>query len=98
MLQTLEDLSVPYKFSLHQNYPNPFNPSTKIRFTIPKTGNVKLQVYNTLGEMLENILEDQLQTGAHEIEFNASHLPSGVYFYRIHAGEYMDVKKMILIK
>jgi ligand-binding sensor domain-containing protein len=88
----------PNEFMLSQNYPNPFNPSTKITFTLPKTELVKLQVYNTLGQVVGNLVDDRLQAGSHEVEFNASHLPSGVYFYRLQAGEYVDVKKMILLK
>ena len=85
-------------FYLSQNLPNPFNPSTKIKFTLPKTESVKLEVYNTLGQMVGNLVEDKLQAGSHEFEFNASHLPSGVYFSRLHAGGYVDVKKMILLQ
>jgi len=94
----LEDLTTPEKFSLHQNYPNPFNPSTTIKFTIPKSETVNLQIYNTLGQMVRNLVEDKLQAGSHEFEFNANHLPSGVYFYKVQAGNYVDVKKMILLK
>jgi photosystem II stability/assembly factor-like uncharacterized protein len=86
------------KFSLEQNYPNPFNPATKIRFTIPKAETVKLQVYNTLGQIVGNLVENKLQAGMYEVEFNADNLPSGVHFYRLQAGEYVDVKKMILLK
>jgi hypothetical protein len=85
-------------FHLYQNYPNPFNPATKITFTLPKTESTKLQVYNTLGQLVETLVEDKLQSGSHEVEFNASHLPSGVYFYRIQVSEYVETKKMLLIK
>ena len=93
-----EFASIPNDYILTQNYPNPFNPSTQITFTLPKAETVKLQVYNTLGQIVGNLVEDKLQAGSHEVEFNARHLPSGVYFYRLQAGEWMDVKKMILLK
>ena len=95
---SMESLDIPCNFSLAQNYPNPFNPSTKITFTLPKTESVKLEVYNALGQIVENLVEDKLQAGAHEIEFNARDLPSGVYFYRLQAGSFVDTKKMLLIK
>ena len=85
-------------FHLYQNYPNPFNPATKITFTLPKTEKVILQVYNILGQIMSTLIEDKLQPGAHEVEFNAGHLPGGVYFYKLQAGEYMHVKKMIVLK
>ena len=94
-----EDLvETPKNFRLLQNYPNPFNPSTKIKFTLPKAETVNLDIYNSLGQIVANLVEDNLQTGSHEVEFNASHLPSGVYFYRLQAGGYVDVKKMIVLK
>ena len=93
-----DETEMPVKYCLNQNYPNPFNPSTKIKFTIPKVESVKLQVYNTLGQIVGNLVEDKLQAGLHEFKFNASHLPSGVYFFRLQAGRYVDVKKMILLK
>ena len=107
LIKTTSDLSgiiedhiteIPVDFVLNQNYPNPFNPSTKITFTLPKTETIKLQVYNTLGQMVGNLVEDKLQAGSHAVEFNTSHLPSGVYFYRLQAGEWVDVKKMIVLK
>ncbi len=88
----------PSNFTLHQNYPNPFNPTTQISFALPKTENVIIEVYNTLGQRIETLLNTQLQAGNHEVEFNAQNLSSGIYFYRIEAGEFQDVKKMILIK
>ena len=94
----LQRINYGRQFNLSQNYPNPFNPSTKITFTLPKSESVNLQVYNTLSQIVGNLVEDKLQAGSHEFEFNASHLPSGVYFYRLQAGEYVDVKKMLLLK
>jgi photosystem II stability/assembly factor-like uncharacterized protein len=88
----------PITFSLNQNYPNPFNPSTKIKFALPKPQEVKIEVYNTIGQKIDILLNKQMKAGYHEVEFNAQNLSSGIYFYRIEAGEYHDVKKMIVIK
>ncbi len=94
----VKDILLTTELALHQNYPNPFNPSTKITFTLPITDLVKLEVYNTLGQLVRTLVEDELQVGSHEYEFNASHLPSGLYFYRFQAGDWIDTKKMLLIK
>ena len=88
----------PNKFSLSQNYPNPFNPSTKIKFALPKADKVKIEIYNTLGQRVEILLNQHMKAGSHEIDFNAKKLSSGIYFYQIKVGEFQDVKKMILIK
>lgn len=85
-------------FNLYQNYPNPFNPSTKIEFTLPKSEYITLKVYNILGEEITTIVNNKLQAGNHTYEFDGSNLASGVYLYRIEAGEYNKVMKMILIK
>lgn len=87
-------------FSLLQNYPNPFNPATKIKFGIPPGDNsvVNLTVYDVLGRQLSELVNERLNTGLYEIEWNASALPSGVYFYKITAGDYIDTKKMMLVK
>jgi len=90
------NLETPDRFSLSQNYPNPFQLNTRIKFSIPTHLNVKIDVYNTIGQIVGQWAEDNLQAGSHEFEFNASHLPNGVYFYRLQAGEYVGVKKMIL--
>lgn len=92
--------SIPNEFNLYQNYPNPFNPSTKIRFDIPSGNNskVNISVYNSLGEIVSVLLNTQLTYGSYEVNWNASSFSSGVYFYRISAGEFTMVKKMMLIK
>ena len=90
--------TLPSSYNLNQNYPNPFNPSTKIKFALPKLEIVKIEVYNTLGQRVEILLNQQMQAGQHEIEFNAQNLSSGIYYYRIEAGEFQDVKKMVLIR
>ncbi|MEG8946385.1 alpha-amylase family glycosyl hydrolase [Rosettibacter firmus] len=85
-------------FSLSQNYPNPFNPTTFINYQIPSTSNVILKVYDILGREVTTLVNEVQQAGRYEIKFNASDLPSGVYFYRIQAGNFSDTKKMILLK
>jgi photosystem II stability/assembly factor-like uncharacterized protein len=89
----------PAKFELSQNYPNPFNPNTTIKYSIPITSKVRLTVYNLLGEEVEVLVNDIQNIGIYEVTFNANVLTSGVYFYRINAGnKYSEVKKMLLIK
>jgi flagellar hook assembly protein FlgD len=89
---------VPREFSLEQNYPNPFNPLTKIRFALPTAETVKIDLYNNLGQKIQSILNSQYRAGYHEIDFDGSNLPSGVYFYKMTAGKFSEVKKMILVK
>jgi hypothetical protein len=91
-------LTLARAFQLQQNHPNPFNPLTSIKFTLPKPEKVKIEVYNTLGQKVEILLNHHMKAGNHEVEFKAQNLASGIYFYRIEAGEYQDVKKMILLK
>ena len=83
---------------LCQNYPNPFNPLTKIKFSIPKPEVVKIEVYNIIGQKIETLLNKPISAGYHEVEFSGQNLSAGVYLYRIEAGDWQDVKKMILIK
>jgi hypothetical protein len=89
---------IPQVYNLYQNYPNPFNPATKIRYDIVESGNVKVVVYDILGKEIENIVNQRHKPGKYEIDFNASHLPSGIFYYRITAGDFVSVKKMILLK
>lgn len=91
-------VSFPEEWELAQNYPNPFNPSTKIKFELPKPESVKIEVYNIIGQKIETLLNQPMPAGYHEIEFNGQNLSSGVYLYKIEAGEWHDVKKMILIR
>lgn len=89
----------PDRFSLSQNYPNPFNPETKIKFDIPDNAqNVRLSVYDALGKEIEQLVNEQLNPGSYEINWNASGYPSGVYFYTIKTDNYSDTKKMMLVK
>src|SRR4030095_4939140 len=90
--------NIPDKYSLGQNYPNPFNPATNINFSIPKTGNVRLAVYDIQGKEIETIVNESLAAGTYKVDFDAARLSSGVYFYRIDAEGFSEVKKMILVK
>jgi hypothetical protein len=85
-------------FNLEQNYPNPFNPTTTITFAVAKTSNVKLTVYDILGNEISKLIDEELSPGSYQINFNAAALTSGVYFYRINAEDYVSVKKMLLLK
>jgi photosystem II stability/assembly factor-like uncharacterized protein len=93
-----KDKNIPIRFSLSQNYPNPFNPNTVISYSLPSASNIKLSVFNTLGQVVRIIENTFKQSGNYSINFNASNLPSGVYFYRIQAGSYIETKKMMLLK
>jgi photosystem II stability/assembly factor-like uncharacterized protein len=86
------------KFALQQNYPNPFNPSTTISFTIPNAAVVSLKVYDVLGREVATLINGRLAAGTHESIFNASKLSSGVYFYKLQAGDFVQTKKMLLVK
>ena len=89
---------IPAGFNLKQNYPNPFNPSTQIEFSIAKATIVKMAVYDVTGKEVEVLVNENLSAGSFEVDFNASKLTSGVYFCKITAGEFSDVKKMMLTK
>lgn len=89
---------IPNKFSLHQNYPNPFNPVTKIKFDIAKNTNVKLSIYDITGKEVLKITDAYMTAGSYSYQWNASGFASGIYFYRLDAGNYSEVKKMILVK
>ena len=91
-------INTPLDYNLSQNYPNPFNPSTKINFSIPKAGVVSLIVYDILGKEVIQLVDEFKAAGNHAINFNASSLSSGTYFYRIEAGEFKATKKMSLLK
>jgi hypothetical protein len=88
----------PLTYSLSQNYPNPFNPFTRIKFDLPKSSLVTLKVYDILGRETAVILSESMKAGSYEVPFDASGLTSGVYFYKISAGDFSSIKKMILLK
>jgi hypothetical protein len=89
---------IPMQFKLEQNYPNPFNPKTNIKYQIAKNSYVVLKVYDLLGSEVETLLSEELIPGTYEIRWDASNYPSGIYYYKLTAGEYSETKKMVLIK
>lgn len=89
---------IPTEFGLNQNYPNPFNPVTTIRYQLPQATEVNLAVYNLLGQEIEMLVNEYQPMGIYEASFDASRFPSGTYFYRLQAGNYIQTKKMILLK
>ncbi|MBK7632122.1 MAG: endonuclease [Ignavibacteriales bacterium] len=92
------DMNGVKKFELSQNYPNPFNPSTTIRFSLPEAGNVKLTLFNILGQEVRTLINEYKESGVHTINFEASELNSGMYIYKIEAGSFTQTKKMTLVK
>ena len=92
------DSNVPYVFSLDQNYPNPFNPATTIQYSIPKAEKVVLTIYNVLGQQVATLVNEVQNPGTYQATFDAAHLASGVYIYRIQAGDFVESKRMMLIK
>jgi hypothetical protein len=86
------------EYALEQNYPNPFNPTTTIKYQIPTSGNVTIKVYDILGNEVAMLVEGYVETGKYEVEFDASSLASGVYIYRLNVNDYVNVKKMVLLK
>ena len=93
-VQSLTNLS----FQLHQNYPNPFNPITNISYILSSESNVVLTIYNSLGEVVEKLIDENQKEGKYDIVWNADNYPSGVYYYRLAAGPFVEVRKMLLIK
>ncbi|HWA07516.1 MAG TPA: T9SS type A sorting domain-containing protein [Ignavibacteria bacterium] len=89
---------IPENFSLGQNYPNPFNPQTKIKFSMKKSAAAELKVFDLLGREVKTLVNGNLKAGVYEVSYNASGLPSGVYFYRLRTSEFTETKKMVLIK
>ncbi|MFI5407079.1 MAG: T9SS type A sorting domain-containing protein, partial [Nitrososphaerales archaeon] len=90
--------NTPNTYSLEQNYPNPFNPSTIISFSIPQNSQVNLSVFNVLGEKVAMLINEMKDAGSHQVEFNAANLTSGIYVYKLEAGSFSSVKKMMLLK
>jgi photosystem II stability/assembly factor-like uncharacterized protein len=92
------EISSPVEFSLNQNYPNPFNPSTVINYSLAEAGNVKMAVYNLLGQEVANLMNGYMEAGKHTLSFDASNLPSGTYIYKIETAQFSAVRKMMLTK
>ena len=93
-----EDVFLPNDYCLYQNYPNPFNPSTTFRYSIPTQSKVMIKVYDILGNEIETLVNEEKPAGTYEVTWNADNLPSGVYFYQLRAGSFVEAKKMILMK
>ena len=92
------DVTVPLEFALDQNYPNPFNPSTTISYSIPVKSRVTLKIFNALGKEIITLVNEEKSEGNYDVKFDASGIPSGIYFYKLNAGEFSSTKKMILLK
>ncbi|MEE9450520.1 MAG: M14 family zinc carboxypeptidase [Ignavibacteriaceae bacterium] len=92
------DVTGPVEFALFQNYPNPFNPTTTIKFSLPKKANVKLIVYNAVGQVVVELINKTMEEGYHQVQFAAGDYTSGVYYYRLKTSEFTSIKKMLLLK
>jgi Secretion system C-terminal sorting domain len=88
----------PTKYDLEQNYPNPFNPTTKIKYSVPQSSNVVIKVFDVLGNEIETLVNEEKPAGTYEVTWYAEQLPSGVYFYQLKAGSFLQTKKMVLMK
>ena len=88
----------PDSYNLAQNFPNPFNPTTSIRYSIPKRSNVTLKVYDILGNEVASLVNEEKDQGVYTVSFNAASLSSGIYFYRLQSGTFVETKKMLLLK
>ena len=89
---------IPNQFSLSQNYPNPFNPTTSFQFAVSCLSFVKIVVYDVMGRGVQSLVNEQLQPGTYEADFDGSNFASGVYYYKLTAGDFMETRKMVLIK
>ncbi len=96
--EVLVDNPAPVNFALHQNFPNPYNSTTIITYSLPIKSSAIIKIYNSLGAEVEVLLNEKKEAGKHRIDFNASDLPSGIYFYRLQAGNFIETKKMVLLK
>ena len=93
-----DEETLPTEYALEQNYPNPFNPATTFRYSIPTQSKVVIKVFDILGNEIATLMDEEKSVGTYELRWNAVNLPSGVYFYQLKAGDYVDTKKMILLK
>lgn len=94
----LSSSEIPKEYKMFNNYPNPFNPATKVRFDLPKSSEVKITVFDVTGKEAAVLVNETLQAGSYQTEWNAAAFPSGVYFYRIQAGDFSETKRMILVR
>ena len=98
VVRTLNNRKQPADYLLAQNYPNPFNPTTTIEYSVAKAGNVKITVYNQLGQQIATLVNGTQNAGSYRVTWNAAELPSGMYFYKLEAGNKVHLRKMMLIK
>jgi hypothetical protein len=89
---------IPATYALDQNYPNPFNPSTVISYAVPREGFVTLNVFTVLGQLVKTLVSEHQAAGYYQVKFDATDLPSGMYFYRITSGDFVTAKKLILLR
>jgi hypothetical protein len=97
-VENIMNENIPIEYHLIQNFPNPFNPSTTFKYQIPELSFVTLKIYDVLGNEIEKLVNEVKPAGSYDIEFEATQLPSGIYFYRLQAGDYIETKKMVLMK
>ena len=97
-IKDLDNTYIPKRYSLSQNYPNPFNPRTVIRYALPAASRIDLSIYNLLGEKVATLVSERQLAGQHQVKWDASAFPSGVYLYRLDAGDFIETKKLLLIK
>jgi hypothetical protein len=97
-MTSVQPAAAPVAFSLEQNYPNPFNPVTTIRFGLARTVNVNLTIYDILGRRVTVLVNERLGSGDHEVKFDGTQLASGVYIYRIKAGDFIRARKLLLLR
>jgi hypothetical protein len=96
--EVMVDIGLPNKFSLEQNYPNPFNPVTNIKFLLPEKSNVVIRIFNSLGQEVSTLVNNEFEAGVHNIEFDANNLTSGVYYYKMETSKFNQIRKMVVIK
>ncbi len=93
-----EEFALPQSFNLSQNYPNPFNPTTKIKYQIPELSLVTIKVYDVLGSEIATLVNEDKPIGSYEVEFDGAKLSSGIYYYQVQANNFIETKKMVLMK
>jgi hypothetical protein len=97
-VHSTDEQIIPQNYTLLQNYPNPFNPVTNISFSLPLRSYTSLKVFDVIGREVTVIVSEELSAGSYTRQWNAAQMPSGVYFYKLHAGSYTETKKLILLK
>ena len=97
-VEVINEILTPLTYELSHNYPNPFNPITTINYAVPRSGNVRLIIYNLIGQEVARLVDGNVIMGLHTIKWDASAFASGVYFYRLQAGEFVQTRKMVLLK